>query len=206
MSPNKNSRRSFFWFCLILALAFFQKKAKNIIRQNQKGALLEFLFGKDQDNKSVNQGSNTTFEDRIQNLQNQINSLQEKIIELEQNQNIARERNLNLVSEAPRGPFKPAEGSEEYNISSPSKIPKFKQISANQEKAQNRTNCITLSKIPEQDRIEIIQKGFQLQSEGKISLKKYYQSTQEYSLFQSKGYSIKYESIRRTKLSQSLKE
>ena len=76
----------------------------------------------------------------------------------------------------------------------------------NQRKDSNGSNFITLSKIPEQDQIEIIQKGFQLQSEGKISLKKYYQSRQEYSLFQSKGYSIKYESIRRTKLYQSLKE
>lgn len=56
-----------------------------------------------------------------------------------------------------------------------------------------------------EDRIEIIEKGFQLQAEGKISLKKYYQSTDPDSLFQSKGYSIKYETIRRTKLYQKLK-
>ena len=60
--------------------------------------------------------------------------------------------------------------------------------------------------ISEQEKIEIIQTGFQLQAEGKISLKKYYESTDPNSLFQSKGYSIKYESIRRTKLYQSLKE
>ena len=77
----------------------------------------------------------------------------------------------------------------------------------NQRKDSNGSNFITLSKIPEQDQIEIIQKGFQLQSEGKISLKKYYERVSEAnSLFQSKGYSIKYESIRRTKLYQSLKE
>ena len=48
--------------------------------------------------------------------------------------------------------------------------------------------------------------GFQLQAQGKISFKKYYESTQEYSLFQSKGYQIKYETIRRTKLYQNLKD
>jgi len=32
---------------------------------------------------------------------------------------------------------------------------------------------ITLGKISEQEKIEIIQRGFQLQAEGKISLKKY---------------------------------
>ena len=58
----------------------------------------------------------------------------------------------------------------------------------------------------EQERIEIIQRGFQLQAEGKISLKKYYEGTETDSLFQLKGYFIKYESIRRTSIYKSLKE
>jgi len=99
-------------------------------------------------------------------------------------------------SEAPRKPFQPLSGSQQYN-----------NISSNQEKAQNRLNFITLETISEQEKIEIIQTGFQLQAEGKISLKKYYEGVSEAnSLFQLKGYSIKYESIRRTKLYQSLKE
>ena len=77
--------------------------------------------------------------------------------------------------------------------------------SSNQNQAQNRANFKTLAKIPEKEKIEIIKLGFQLQSEEKISLKKYYESIQEYSLFQLKGYNIKYESIRRTKLYQQLK-
>jgi len=97
------------------------------------------------------------------------------------------------VSETSQSPFKTAERSEEYNIPS------------DQEKAQNRVNFITLGRISEQEKIEIIQRGFQLQAEGKISLKKYYESTDPNSLVQSKGYSIKYESIRRTKLYQQLK-
>ena len=63
-----------------------------------------------------------------------------------------------------------------------------------------------MSKISEEDKIEIIQTRFRLNREGKISSKKYYKSTAEYSLFQLKGYSIKYDSIRRTKLYQNLKE
>jgi len=61
-----------------------------------------------------------------------------------------------------------------------------------------------LGRITEQERIEIIQRGFQLQADSKISLKKYYESTRQYSLFQLKGYSIKYETVRRTKLYQQL--
>ena len=75
-----------------------------------------------------------------------------------------------------------------------------------QNKAENESNFVTLSQISEEERVEIIKKGFQLQAEEKISLKKYYQSTDPDSLFQSKGYSIKYESIRRTKLYSKLKE
>jgi len=62
-----------------------------------------------------------------------------------------------------------------------------------------------LSNLSEEERVEIIKLGFQLQAEGKISLKKYYESTQEHSLLQLEGYSIKYETIRRTKLYQQFK-
>ena len=47
----------------------------------------------------------------------------------------------------------------------------------------NGPNFIPLGKISQQEKIEIIQTGFQLQVEGKISLKKYYYSTQKFSLF-----------------------
>ena len=61
---------------------------KNIIRQNKKAALQEFLFGKneDEENISVNRGSSLSFEEmekKIQNLQNQVNSLQDRIRDLE---------------------------------------------------------------------------------------------------------------------------
>jgi hypothetical protein len=77
---------------------------------------------------------------------------------------------------------------------------------SNKKKSLNEHNFITLSKITEQERIEIIQTGFQLQAQETISLKKYYESKNPNSLFQLKGYSIKYESIRRTSLYKSLKD
>ena len=79
------------------------------------------------------------------------------------------------------------------------------KFSSNQEKGLNQPNFITLGNISEQEQIEIIKTEFQLQAESKISLKKYYESTQKYSLFQSKGYQIKYESIRRRPLFKQLK-
>ena len=109
------------------------------------------------------------------------------------------------VSQASKSPLTPLSESQQYNIPS------------NEEKGLQRTNFITSEdnkgvdvwqspgKIPEEEQIEIIKTGFQLQVEGKLSLKKYYESTDPNSLFQSKGYSIKYGSIRRTKLYQQLK-
>jgi hypothetical protein len=109
-------------------------------------------------------------------------------------------------SDVPDIDFQTFSGSQQYNISSASQIPKFKPISANQEKGLNGSNFITLGRIPEQERIEIIQRGFQLQAEGKISLKKYYEGTETDSLFQLKGYRIKYEAIRKNKFYQQLKQ
>jgi hypothetical protein len=76
----------------------------------------------------------------------------------------------------------------------------------NQDRGLQQPNFITLGDLSEDEKIEIIQLGFQLNQERKISLKNYYESTQEHSLFHLKGYRIKYESIRRTTLYKSLKE
>ena len=97
-------------------------------------------------------------------------------------------------SEAPRSSLNTLSNNQQYNLSS------------NQEIAPNSLNFITLRNLSEDEKIEIIQTGFQLQAQGKISLKKYYETTYPNSLFQLKGYNIKYESIRRTKLYQNLKE
>jgi len=107
----------------------------------------------------------------------------------------------NVFSEASKIDFKTLSNTQQYNIHSNQK----KGLTEATQRG-NQSNFITLGKISEQEKIEIIQTGFQRQAEGKISLKKYYEGTEIHSLFQSKGYSIKYETIRRTKLYQSLKE
>ncbi len=62
-----------------------------------------------------------------------------------------------------------------------------------------------MGKIPEKEQKEIIKTGFDRQAEGKISLKKYYESIDPYSLYQLKGYKIKYEAIRKNNLYKQLK-
>jgi len=177
-------------------------------------------------------------------LQNQVDSLQQKIIDLE-NQLTNTEYPLSTTLEAPdtmktiqQPNYTLKAGKEDCRIanyrkvntevrevehmnsdmlSEPSKVPRNDSfhsqkynLSSIQKQPQNEQNFVTLSKISEQEKISIIQRGFQLQAiakqyvallrEDKISLKKYYESTQQYSLFQRKGYFIKYETIRRTKL------
>ena len=100
----------------------------------------------------------------------------------------------NILSEASKIDFKTSSQSQQYNLYS------------NQEKGLQEPNFIILSNLSEDQKIEIIKTGFQLQNQGKISLKKYYESKDTNSLFQFKGYSIKYESIRRTSIYKSLKE
>ena len=76
---------------------FFWRKVKNIIRQNKKGALLEFLFGS-QDQESSSISISDEFEKKVQNLHNQVNSLQNRIRYLEttlQNSKYALSRTLN---------------------------------------------------------------------------------------------------------------
>lgn len=73
-------------------------------------------------------------------------------------------------------------------------------LSSNQNRNENGFIFVTLGKISGQEKIDIIKRGFQLQAEGDISLKKYYEGTKKYSLFQLKGYAIKYDSIPRNGL------
>ena len=55
---------------------FFWRKVKTIIRQNQKGALLEFLFGKDEVNQDQTLDLIPHLQDQIKALNNQVDSLQ----------------------------------------------------------------------------------------------------------------------------------
>jgi hypothetical protein len=164
---------------------FFWRKVENILRQNKKGALQEFLFGS-QLNQSINHSdSQNDFQERIQN---QLNYLQQKVIDLEtkiDNQKYVR-RGQNKASE---------------NIKS---IPQEDYTTASQTKGQNEHHFITLGKISEQEKVEIIKLGFQRNQKKKISLKNYYQGKGESTLFEWKGYQIKYDTIRKTKVYQQL--
>ena len=70
----------------------FWRNLKSILRQNKKTVLLQFLFGRGYSYPP----SSSHLEDQIQTLKNQIDSLQEKIIQLEQ-QSERSEHNQTLI-------------------------------------------------------------------------------------------------------------
>ena len=208
----------------------------SVLRQNKKQVLLQFLFGRGYSY----QDSSSNLEDQIQTLHNQVDSLQQKIFQLENNQPLQIKKALsellersqafkidqqddstlklnigsylhenhskvNLEVKEPRNEISKTISEAKISTVTPLSHSQQENISSNQEKGLQEPNFITLGRIPEQERIEIIQRGFQLQAEGKISLKKYYESIDSNSLFQLKGYSIKYESIRKTAIFKQFK-
>lgn len=186
-------------------------------------------------NHSENQIENIkNFESTIKSLQDQIHSLQERVTILESRRNLNVLSDVSNIDEKVRSNPEPGDISlkeystvldisntslQEYqkpiesNITS--ETPKMTvealttneqyNLASTQEIYPDEPNFITLATISEEDKLGIIKNGFQLYQEGKISLKKYYESRQEYSLFQFKGYNIKYEAIRKNKLYKQLK-
>lgn len=164
---------------------FFWKKLKNVIRQNKKSTLLEFLFGSEKNDLDLRKELQD-LKEKIERLQDQGNSLQQKITQLEN-----QVQNLKRLSEAPLRPEKASFISQQYNLSSnPNQIQNFK----------------SLKDITEEQLIEIIKTGFRLNKKAQISIRNYYEGTEDCSLLKMKGYSIKHETIRRTKLYKDLKK
>ena len=57
--------------------------------------------------------------------------------------------------------------------------------------SNQQSNFVGVANLFEADKIESSKLGCQRNQKGKVSLKKYYQSTEECSLFKLKRYSIK---------------
>jgi len=108
--------------------------------------------------------------------------------QIEMGEQIQRSKGMesDMLSEGAKMTVNDSFQSEEYNPTS-----NQKQADKSPRKLrQNETNFITLGNISEEEKVEIIKTGFRLNQEGKISLKKYYEGTDQDSLFQLKGYSF----------------
>jgi len=88
----------------------FWRTLKTILRQNKKAVLLEFLFG----SQKISSTTDADIEKKFKALENNLNSLQEKVIHLE-NQILAEKGSRNVLLDATRIPLKAGEPSEQYN-------------------------------------------------------------------------------------------
>jgi hypothetical protein len=144
----------------------FWSTLKDVLKQNKKNCLLEFLF---QPSKAVNLSSEQKqLEKQIETMEEQMLSLKEKV------KRLGSKPELNY--QKPDSVYKP-------NLVSGIK-PEFK----------------ILDQLNENEKEEIIRNGFKMREKDLIKLYDYYEGTQDpNSLYQSKGYCISYETVRKDK-------
>lgn len=158
----------------------FWERIYDVLKQNRKDILLDFLFQDDNDNStSEDVGPNiieqlTILESRIINLENHILQLKTPLI--------SRDKEVKEIIK-----YKNGVGQEVFDIST-------------------ENHFKALNTIPEQEVFEIVKTGFELNQKNNISLKDYYEGNNvSNSLLDLKGYSIKYETIRRHKIYKNIK-
>jgi hypothetical protein len=131
---------------------FFWKRVKNVMRQNHKGLLLDFLFGASE-MSIANEGN--SLEQTIQDLQIEVLNLKKKLEKVE--------HTINDEGDTPKRPV----------------IGVFKDYAVDYSKvvikAQNEDNFISINKLRVDDKIEIIEKGFQMKQSHKLPLKEYFE-------------------------------
>jgi gas vesicle protein len=155
---------------------FFWKRAKNVIRQNNKGLLFHFLFGASE-MSIANEGN--SLEQTIQDLQMEVLNLKKKLEKIERTLNDERGQPKTSISDV----------SKDYGIDHQKSVIK----------ARNGDNFIPIDKLGVDDKIEIIEKGFQMKQSHKLPLKEYFEGAEDnFSLLSLKGYKIHYHSIRKT--------
>jgi hypothetical protein len=76
----------------------------------------------------------------------------------------------------------------------------------NETKNSKDSGFRSLAQIPDPEKIEIIKKAFEFESEGEISLRDFYEGDDELSLSQWKGYQIKFQNIKRSKIYKSFRK
>ena len=82
---------------------------------------------------------------------------------MQENYNKFSQEEVSLTSERSNYTFKSENSPQEVSYTSTEQSEEY-NLSSDQSKAQNQPNFITLGKISEEEKIEIIQRGFQLQA------------------------------------------
>ena len=164
----------------------FWTRLPNILRQNRNSVLLEFLF--DSSGFPSTQNQHGSLEKKLQSLEDQINLLQDQIIHLNST--------LPGKKKSSQNPSKGA-GFKDSRL-------EMDNRTINENTHEYESNFVLFKSLTEEEQIDLIRTGFENQSNG-LSLKEYYEGTNKNSLFDLKGYSLKYDTIRRSNLYKRLK-
>ena len=137
----------------------------------------------------------------IQNFQNQVNYLQDRILDLKTTQKNSKYA-LSASSEASEATKIIQQGKLiDYTL----KDKKGSYLRENDSQTADSSRFKKPKDISEQELSEILEKGFRLRQEGEISsIKYYYQEKGKNTLFEDKKYSLKYGGLRNTELYKKL--
>lgn len=155
----------------------FWVKVKDVIKQNKKDGLLNFLLSVTDNNQK-----NSELTQQIEDMKNEIFLLKKNIEMLNVSGKLEEKKNVILDIES-------ILDNEQVDSSSLSN------------KSFKQQEFYLLSQLDEETQIAIIQEGFQFLRRRQIKLKEYYEGTSnKYSLFNLRGFSIKYDTIRKSDL------
>jgi hypothetical protein len=180
--------------------SLFWTRVERILRQSHTGTLEDFLFGASKSIVSLSDPPQESqlLEERVQRIESQITFFTQELKEL-------KER---LALKNPPETFNPVESESKKAASHGSKTTFTKTPTRSaRSSSQSETSFKKLKEIPKEEQISIIEEGFELSQRFELSLRDYYEgTTHPQSLFQSEGYRLNYESVRRSQVYQRLKK
>jgi len=142
---------------------FFWKRVQNVLKQNRKGILGEFLFG------TLKFSPRSSIEPKYLELENKVDKLKSEMI-------LIKEKIKIIINE------KKDESSNPTNLNFLHHQPLFKTFTA----------------LSKEEQISVIIAGNKYRQQNLIKIPDYYEgTTNPHSLFNLRGYSVKYESVRK---------
>jgi len=165
----------------------FWAQLTDTLRQNQKNGLNEFLFGSSNPSTG-NLNENSSMIKIVQNLQNEITLIKNKLETLQNHP-------PNVSGEVSKKPVK------EFSQTSADELSLIPELD------ETKANFKQLKSLDQEEQIQILREGFQINNETEMDLKSYFEGDDDpNTLYCRKGYKLKYDSVRRSLLFKKLKE
>lgn len=152
---------------------FFWKRVQNVLKQNKKDNLLNFLFG------TLEFFPTSSIKLKYLELENQVSKIKSEleVLKKQTSETILLQKKMKIIIDE-----KKDESSNPTNLNF----------------LQHQQPFKIFNELPEKEMIQIICEGNKYRQKNLIKITEYYEGTQNpYSLLNLKGYSIKYETVRK---------